>query len=124
MNCPVAKGIPECKALQCNNICGNWLFADRARTSAFPRAAAQTVPIAVGVLACLLAAVASYSYVDIRGLEIKPGDVEGQLLKIESWRAAGIEGFLNIHGLVDRLLGHLPRAGKQENHNLQQGGDT
>jgi soluble lytic murein transglycosylase-like protein len=76
---------------------------------------------AIGVLACLLAAVASYWYVDIRGLEIKPGDVEGQLLKIESWRAAGIEGFLNIHVLVDRLLGHLPRSGKQENHNLQQG---
>ena len=75
---------------------------------------------AIGVMVCLLAAVASYSYVDIRGFEIGRGNIEGQLLRMESWRAAGIEGFLNVHALVDRLLGYLPRAGKQEDPNLKQ----
>ena len=76
---------------------------------------------AIGVFVCLLAVVASYSYVGTRGLEVRRGDIEGQLLKMGSWRAASMEGFLNVHALVDRLLGYPSRAGKQESHNLPQG---
>jgi len=76
---------------------------------------------AIGVFVCLLAAVASYSYVGIGGLEVGRGGIEGQLLKMESWRAAGLEGFLNVHALADRLLGYLSRTGRQDKQDLLKG---
>ena len=77
--------------------------------------------ITVGILVCLLAAVGSYAYVGMRSLKREPSSVQGQILKTEPIRAASGEGFLDVHKLIDLVLGYLPLAGKPESSSLLQG---
>jgi soluble lytic murein transglycosylase-like protein len=80
--------------------------------------------VTIGVLVCVLAAVAVYAHLGISNLRREKSGIDGQILQFETRRAAGGEEYMQIGHLIDRLTNYEVRARELQKNILVQMGET